>query len=221
MNRENGDVVRTSEHIGELAVALVKAQEAFPPIVKNKKAHVKAKSGAEYSYDYADLGNVLDAVRPVLVANDLAVLQPTAVRDGQTVLVTRLLHASGEWIEGDFPLQTYDRPQETGSALTYARRYALTALLNITAEEDDDAQAAQHSERKAPRTEAPEPNGEPDRIAQVQAVQRRKNRSDNDVAEAIAKITGKQRDVTVPDLTDHQFSCLLSELEGTSSGGGR
>jgi len=59
------------------------------------------------------------------------------------VLHTRLLHTSGQWIASEHPLPMSGRPQEIGSALTYARRYSLSALIGIAADEDDDANAAE------------------------------------------------------------------------------
>jgi hypothetical protein len=133
--------LRTSETTSEISGALVKAQASFPTIAKDRKADVKTKTGKDYSYTYADLASTLEGVRKPLADNGLAVIQPTAVRGDQVVLVTRIIHTSGEWIEGTYPLRTYERPQDTGSALTYARRYALTALLGIATEDDDGQQA--------------------------------------------------------------------------------
>jgi len=100
---------------------------------------------------YCPLNATLDAVRPVLAENGLAMLQSTeSGADGMPCVVTRLVHASGEWIESE-PLRmkpVKDDPQMYGSALTYARRYSLQALLGITGEADDDGNAASHPETK-------------------------------------------------------------------------
>jgi hypothetical protein len=79
-----------------------------------------------------------------LSANGLAFVQ--TISDG--VLHTRLLHTSGQWIASEHPLPMSGKPQEIGSALTYARRYSLSALLGIAADEDDDANAASRSNGK-------------------------------------------------------------------------
>lgn len=143
--------IRQSAEIGKLAEALAAAQSGFGHIKKERTARIASSKG-EYSYRYADLSDVLEAVRMPLAKNGLALLQPMTWQEEHPWLVTRLVHASGEWIESLYPLATYDRPQEMGSAITYARRYTITALLGIAAEEDDDGGAAQRSESTDRRT---------------------------------------------------------------------
>jgi len=124
--------MKTSEQISELAAALAAAQGMMENAIMNRtNPHFKTK--------YADLAAVLNAARKPLSANGLAVVQ--TIGDG--VLHTRLLHTSGQWIASEHPLPMSGRPQEIGSALTYARRYSLSALIGIAADEDDDANAAQ------------------------------------------------------------------------------
>lgn len=139
--------MKTSETINELASALSAAQAKFPTITKDKTAKVKMRDDkGEYTYKYANLASILEVVNPILHANNLAVAQTTEF-EGQFWLRTRLLHSSGQWIESSWPLKTYERPQDAGSALTYARRYSLSALLGIATDEDDDGAAA--SKKKA------------------------------------------------------------------------
>src|SRR5690606_24979315 len=70
------------------------------------------------------------------------IVQQTDIEDARTVLITRLVHESGEWIAGKYPIHPVKAdPQGEGSALTYARRYALMAIAGI-APEDDDGNAA-------------------------------------------------------------------------------
>ena len=158
--------MRTSEQIDQLAAALAAAQAAFPPIKKDRTATVPTKTGGTYSYTYADLGSVLDAVRPALTANGLSITQ------GGTGdhLVTRLLHVSGQWIESDGTLPaTQATPQGLGSAITYARRYWLTALLGVVAESDDDG-ALGSEEAKPRRRRASSETGEAITDAQLRKV---------------------------------------------------
>lgn len=143
-----------SEQINELTGALAKAQTTVKNATLNKvNPHFKSK--------YADLAAIFDAVRKPLADNGLIVTQTTEIRDGGFVLVTMLAHSSGQWIKSEYPLPANGRPQEIGSALTYARRYSLSAITGIAADEDDDANAAQDSGQKvdakaiAPRKEAP------------------------------------------------------------------
>jgi hypothetical protein len=138
--------VKTSEQINELAGALSKAQAQFPTIAKDKTAKVKMRDDkGEYTYKYANLASILEVVNPILAAHSLSVTQVTEF-EGQFWLRTRLMHSSGQWLESSWPLKTYERPQDAGSALTYARRYSLSAVLGIATDEDDDGAAA--SKRK-------------------------------------------------------------------------
>lgn len=119
----------------ELILALIKAKAEFSPIHKDRvNPHFKHK--------YATLDAVLDAVTPALGKHGLAVIQTTALVDGKTVLQTHLYHSSSECITSIYPLPEISDSQKFGAALTYARRYALCAILCVTADEDDDANSA-------------------------------------------------------------------------------
>lgn len=120
--------------IGPLAAALAKAQGAFPSVKRDKKVTIVAKSGSSYSFDYAPLESVIDAVRKPLADNGLAVVQ--MLDDGD--IVTSLIHESGGIMSGRVALPSSTDIKELGSAITYLRRYALQALLGIAAEDDDD-----------------------------------------------------------------------------------
>lgn len=135
-----------SEQVGELAAALAKAQKAIKAPNKGRTAGYDTKGGQKVSYTYADLADVIAAYREPLSDNGLALVQSTRQEDGHLVLVTSLLHSSGQWVAGEYPVKVYDRPQEQGSAITYARRYSVTALLGIAAEDDDDGKRAQEAE---------------------------------------------------------------------------
>ena len=127
-----------SETIGALAAALSKAQADITGALKDS-------SNPFFKSKYADLASCWDACRKQLAANNLAVIQTVYVnweRD-ESVLRTTLAHSSGEWIQSDVPIRAKDgSPQAHGSAITYARRYALTAIVGL-AQIDDDAEAAQ------------------------------------------------------------------------------
>jgi hypothetical protein len=143
-----------SDNTADLSAALAKAQSTMKAATFNKvNPHFKNK--------YADLSAVLEAIRKPLADNGLSVTQTTEVRDGGGfVLVTTLRHASGQWIASEYPLPV-GKPQEMGSALTYARRYSLSAIACIAADEDDDAEGARTSGQVAsapkPRAVNPQP----------------------------------------------------------------
>jgi hypothetical protein len=130
------------EPIGNLAAALAAAQGELPAPKKTKTAKVRSDKG-NYEYHYADLADVIEISKAILAKHHLAVSQPTFVTpDRGLVLVTRLMHKSGESIESSYPLPSGGKPQEMGSALTYARRYCYCAILGIAADADDDGEAA-------------------------------------------------------------------------------
>ncbi len=124
-----------------LDAALVKAQGEFKPIDKNRVATIVSTKG-RYTYKYADLADVLRAVQPALTKNKLAQTQRTGIvwREDRANLViyTELRHESGERLVSEWPLALQQQPQQTGSLLSYYRRYALCALLGIAAEDLED-----------------------------------------------------------------------------------
>lgn len=131
--------MQKSDSIGALAAALAKAQSKMTFAAKDSlNPHFKNR--------YADLAAVLDAVRGPLTANGLAVVQLVAEAERGAALETVLMHESGEWISALYSLPvSKEDAQGYGSALTYARRYALAAICGI-AQDDDDGEGA----RKAP-----------------------------------------------------------------------
>lgn len=163
-----------SQDIKEIVAAIAKAQGAFSSVEKNKtNPHFKSK--------YADLGPIWDMIRKPLSENGLSLIQSTQmqstliketnhaaqVKEYKTdlVLKTILFHTSGQWIGSIYPIYGKDQnPQSTGSALTYARRYALSALIGIVSEEDDDGNAAspnpnQNQQKGKNNQQAPRPSG--------------------------------------------------------------
>jgi hypothetical protein len=138
-----------------LNAALAKAQGEFPQIHKNKTATVRMKAGGTYTYTYADLADILAAVRPVLAKHGLALIQRLEHTGGQPAIRTELRHTEGAVIAASFPIGTTNgTPQELGSLLTYLRRYALTAMLGIAAEDDNDAQDVASAAPQTPVAEA-------------------------------------------------------------------
>ena len=124
-----------SEQINELAMALAKAQGQIEGAKKDSiNPHFKNR--------YADLASVWDACREALTKNGLSVVQSAENNESGYGVTTMLLHTSGQWMRGTLYLKPMkDDAQGAGSALTYARRYALSSMVGI-APEDDDANAA-------------------------------------------------------------------------------
>lgn len=137
--------------IDELVTALVNARQAFGVFGKAHTAKVASQKGS-YEYKYGDLADLFAATTPALSQHGLTISQWPVMDDGHFQLVTLLLHKSGQWMRGHYPLALYERPQEQGSALTYAKRYCAASVLGIAAEVDDDGAAAQ---KGAPSPVAP------------------------------------------------------------------
>ena len=124
-----------SESIGQLAEALAKAQG----VIQNA---IKDSSNPFFKSNYADLASVRNVCHGPLSANGLALSQLPENHEGRMVLTTLLMHSSGEWLSGELEMTPVKSdPQGIGSAITYARRYALAAITGV-ATEDDDGNAA-------------------------------------------------------------------------------
>src|SRR6202035_34442 len=141
-----GAMHRSSPSIASLAAALAKAQAELVNPEKSLVATIASghRGGPEQSFRYAPLSSGLDIVRKTLGQHEIATVQTTAIDQaaGLVNLTTLLAHSSGEWIASDWPvcaIADTATPHRMGAALTYARRYALFALVGIAGEDDLDA----------------------------------------------------------------------------------
>ena len=144
--------MKHSESIALLAGALAKAQLQIEPASKNA-------TNPHFRSHYADLASIWDACRGPLNTNGLSIVQfPCDGEVGRTGLCTMLLHSSGEFISEVVTTRSQkDDPQGLGSALTYLRRYALAAVVGVTATEDDDGNAASTPANARVAAPAPRP----------------------------------------------------------------
>ncbi len=135
-NLDMGEQMNKSESIAALAAALAKAQGAM-------KGAVKDSANPFFKSKYADLASVVEAIRAAFSANGLSYIQTVEPHPDEVRVETTILHSSGEWISCGYlslPVSKADA-QGYGSALTYARRYSLSAAVGV-APEDDDGNAA-------------------------------------------------------------------------------
>lgn len=125
-----------SDQINELAAALAKAQGQIEGAKKDS-------ANPFFKSTYADLASVWDACRSQLSSNGLSVTQCPEESDSGISVETMLMHSSGQWISSRYsmPVSKVDA-QAVGSAITYARRYALAAIVGIAPEDDDGNKAA-------------------------------------------------------------------------------
>lgn len=180
-----------SESITKLSAALVKFQaEVTNPKNTAVNPHFKSK--------YAPLQDILTLVRPLLTRHGLSVIQFPSGDGERIVIQTILMHESGEWIEADPLTLKADKatPQGAGSAITYGRRYSLSAMLGISSEDDDDGNAA-----RTPQ--------------QLTAVA--KNKGVNEDGVKLLASYHLQREVTnTSDLTEQELNELFTKFQTSS-----
>jgi hypothetical protein len=123
--------------LNQIALALSKAQLQFKPLIKGKEAKIQSSKGS-YFYKYADLAEVFIAIRQALADNEIAVVQSTHLADRGLVLITNLIHSSGQTIKSVYPLDRHPDPKAMGIELSYHRRYQLCAIVGIASDDDTD-----------------------------------------------------------------------------------
>jgi ERF superfamily protein len=144
--------MRTSEQINEIAAAMATAQGNIKPAMKDA-------TNPAFRSKYADLSAIWEAIRGPLAANKIAVWQEAELTEAGVAVTTRLAHASGQWVEfGPLTVPCSKRDAHgVGSATTYAKRYAIAAVVGVVSDDDDDGNAA--VQKPAPGVEivAPKP----------------------------------------------------------------
>lgn len=156
--------MKHSESTETIAPAWVAALNQLADIARSETANA-----GTYSYRYATLAQAAQQARDVLGQHDLAVHQ-SAHGDslGAISVTSRVWHTSGEWIESEpLVMPAKGGPQDVGSAISYARRYALMAFLGLATDDDDGAGAQKAAE------EANKPHPLSDRVSTVQGEMRR------------------------------------------------
>ncbi len=148
--------MKHSEQINELATALAKAQGAI-------KGASKDRDNTFFKSKYATLASHVEAIREAFSTNGLSYAQFVITQDNAVGIETMLMHASGQWLLGDpfFVPVTKADAQGFGSAMTYCRRYSLSAAAGTAPDDatDDDGNAA--------TTAAPKPKERPNTATQV------------------------------------------------------
>lgn len=148
------------DDMGELFGALATAQSQFGNIERTLSAKIRSRKGEDssFGYDYAPLDEVLNAVRPALAGQGIAVMQFPFTRQSTVVVRTMLAHQSGKAIWNDCVVSCVSTaPQDVGSAITYARRYGLQAITGVFPDSDDDGARAQGREQETRRNETTKP----------------------------------------------------------------
>lgn len=164
--------MKRSEQINELAAAMAKAQAEIGT------AH-KDRANDFFRSKYADLASVWDACRAPLSKYGLSIIQSPSAEGVNVTVVTVLLHTSGQWIESTLsvvaalppskdksgkpidPPPTAPTPQSVGSAITYARRYALQSMIGVAPDDDDGNAASGKTNGHADDRQSAPANGKP------------------------------------------------------------
>lgn len=131
--------MKTSEQINELATALSKAQAEMTGAKKSSE-------NPFFKSKYSDLSSVVEAISKPFADNGLSFIQSPEISGDMITVTTRIMHSSGQWIEGTVSLPpTKNDAQGYGSAITYGRRYGLQAMAGVPSVDDDGNDAVKHS----------------------------------------------------------------------------
>ena len=141
---------RHSDSVAKIAKALLAAQRNIDGVAKDG-------TNPFHKSRYATLPDVIEAVKPALNDAGIVVVQATFQAEGGIGIQTTLLHESGEWISDELvmPMAKAD-PQGAGSAITYGRRYGLSALVGLRAVDDDAELACGRNRAAAPEATKPQ-----------------------------------------------------------------
>lgn len=204
-----------SAEIGEIAAALSVAQAEINPAEKNAtNPHLKNK--------YANISAIYDAVREVLPKHGLCVVQTMLPTDGTRAHVrTTLAHKSGQWFASEcvMPLDRQGGAQGMGSAITYARRYSLSAILGVVADEDDDGNGAQgrnnraqiEKDRAAAKANNPNPPSDPQRKMFMSMMSKKHNGNRDAILDDLSKYFGRKI-ASSNELTKAEISEMIEAL---------
>ena len=210
---------------------LYKAYSQFQQNLDNPKKDTEA-----YNYKYATLDSVITNIKEAMAGTGLSFAQDVNMEDGYISITTYIFHESGQSISfGPIKLpqdstQGKTKVQATGSSITYARRYALSAVAGMASEEDDDAQITKNNYSAKNR-----PNNKPKnktknktkkkqkkplskrdhRLKEIQKLYKEKNyQPDDNTNKMISKEIGSLTDGgKLEDLDDDQFDMVLALIE--------
>lgn len=126
------------ESIKQISSALMEFQKKVTPIFRDQTAKIKTKTGNEMNYKFADLASIQAVINPILIDCGLLLIQYPC---GKHELETKIIHVeSGEYISSRYEMvPAGNNPQSQGSTITYQKRYAIIAMLNLQIKDDDDA----------------------------------------------------------------------------------
>lgn len=219
----------------ELFEAFGKCLDEIQNPPKNKEASVIMKSGGKYKYKYADLVDVVDGIKKVTKKHGLMISQPLINSEEKLLLVTNLIFKGEIYQASSVEIFPHEDPQRVGASITYFRRYALTSLFGIVADDDIDANTqgsgrdsisvgSSPAMKEAPGnyqpssrvvvTGSPIPSGQRPlseaQIKRIFAISKSQGYSMDQVKEIMVNMTGKQ---STHELTKPEYEKLCDYLQ--------
>lgn len=196
-----------SPSIGKLADALSKAQSQMEYAKKDA-------NNPFFKSKYADLTSVAEACRVQLAANNIAVTQTTTISEtGAPLLITTLMHSSGEWIRGFMPiLASKADAQAFGSALSYARRYALAGIASVCTS-DDDGETAVGRGAQSPKVAALPEKISKEQLDQISHAMHSKFPDAIECQKMITNTCSSMGVKTLADLNQEQYEKIMTRLK--------
>ena len=185
--------MKTSENINEIAAALSKAQGQMT-------GAIKGAANTFFKSKYSDLASIIEAISGPFKDNDLSFIQSPGISDGMVTVATRIMHNSGQWIEGEIQLPA-GKPdaQGFGSSITYAKRYALQGMAGVPSVDDDGQAAVQFSKSSA--------------MAEINRIMQARNKP----IEPMLKWVGEELGAIyaeLPAVPDKGIKLILGQLDG-------
>ena len=196
-----------SSEINEIALALSKAQEAIQDAEKSSvNPFFKTK--------YADLSSVLNEIRAVFPKNGLALVQsPFTAENGNIGVTTMVVHSSGQWMSDsiDIPVQGKNLAQESGSVITYLRRYSASAFSGISQADSDANLGTSKASNTAPIVNLKGPLITEDQIQQINDLMIETSTNES----AFCQFLGVESIAKMPqNLHDKAVTALTKKLNG-------
>lgn len=182
-----------SESIAELATAFAAFQaEVRQPLKDAKNPFFKSK--------YVPLENVVEVITETAPKHGLSFAQYPVSQESKIGIVTVVMHKSGEFLETEpiYVTPSKNDPQGAGSAITYLKRYSLSAIFGITSDQDDDGNAASEPSKPQTLSEA------------LKAAATKKGKSERDVYEEVSKLLKINKQTK--ELTEQEKAAIISVL---------
>lgn len=230
--------METSQTIGAIGAALARAQLKMEPAPFDRSVQILTKKGGTFKFRYATLASVM-VITKALAEQEIAVVHGAACENKNIKLTTMLVHSSGEWIKESLtiPLKPdEDGPKEIGGAISYARRYQLSAMAGVVSEEDNDQGTPEQSDhrpssakqdtppRPAPQCVVTEPTP-PEMVERLRELAQRLNIGGSQMISlygsagtVLLKHDGKLDLVSAPRAASEQVIKELQHLDGGANG---